>query len=272
VRDIYSPLEIDEEWDNFSPADTSAAVATPETVVPVMAQPEAKDMSTGSAEPMTDAARDAANQNIQRWFEHDGSAKGNEMPATQTDTLEISDTGAKPAEATTPPTEPASVTKVGVVGADDVATAERNDTSDAPDPIVLDAAPAIKTEEEPVTSTAAPEAGDTAEAKPDHAVAWEDEQVDSTEEEEKMSHNKETDTSNNDSDLEQYEKETSEIVERAKKKREEVLASIETMNNDLDAKTKDFQMQKAAIEDEISTAKAEVSEYDEFISRLEVSK
>ena len=69
MKDIYSPLEIDEEWDNFSPVDMAAPVAAG-TSVPVtaesninIAQPTAEPMSLDMGQ-NADPAREEANAQI----------------------------------------------------------------------------------------------------------------------------------------------------------------------------------------------------------------
>lgn len=112
MKDIYSPLEIDEEWDNYSPVDaTATAPATteaPAMTVPVTTtESGAQDMNLGTEDPARDAANaeiaqeqgstaaaPSVEENINKWTANDGNTN-----TENSDKLEFGEMGSKlPAE------------------------------------------------------------------------------------------------------------------------------------------------------------------------------
>lgn len=112
MKDIYSPLEIDEEWDNYSPVDATAT-APASTEAPAMAVPVttsesgAQDMNLGTEDPARDAANaeiaqeqgstaaaPSVEENINKWTANDGN-----INTENSDKLEFGEMGSKlPAE------------------------------------------------------------------------------------------------------------------------------------------------------------------------------
>lgn len=289
MKDIYSPLEIDEEWDNFAPVDTAVAPApeapvtqvavSPQTESPVSTLPTAEPMSTNSESTLdmsigTDPARDEANKeigqedatkpavedNIAKWTANDGNT------ATEhTDKLEFNEMGSQlPADkAADVPVDTSNLVKVNVNPAPN-AEAEKP-MSDEPSPVVISSDVAdLEPTAEPESKATNSSIADSTPAEP--TVAEEpSEQEDSP----VAPESKDIYVGNT---IEDVKKDLLEKIEALKKEREKILASKEAMMEDKKKKTDDFNQAIAAIDDGIKSADSKIADHDKFIAQLESFK
>lgn len=300
MKDIYSPLEIDEEWDNFSPVDMAAPVAAG-TSVPVtaesninIAQPTAEPMSLDMSQ-NADPAREEANaeiakeqsaastapaveDNIAKWTANDGN-NGTE----NTDKLEFGEMGSKlPAERadsidSNEDTAPVTI-DVNPSSADNNAspmTAETDNANDMPKPVEInmggtDNNEAIDTGIDNTNDIPKPEADELGSGSISPSpVMPTSTAVENTNSQELKS---EDASKYEGSALEDTKNMLRSRIEDLNQERQEISTSKEDMMKDKQAKTDSFNQEISDIDQGIKNADDKIAELDKFIAQLEALK
>lgn len=308
MKDIYSPLEIDEEWDNYSPVDATAP-AEASTNVPVMADnsmdqapaPMPLDSSvTDTGVDMNnsnyDPAREAANseiaqeqagatapvgieENIAKWTANDG--KTNEDTAG-TDKLEFGEMGSKlPEETTTQPEEMEAPTPVKVdvkPNTEDTEikplSAETDNASDMPKPVEIsmpsaDDGTASRYDFDNTNDAPKSDAEDMGPGNISPSPVMPT--MDASENS-NTPEAKEDELAKEASALEDTKNMLKSRIADLNDERKEIADSKEAMLKDKQAKTDAYQQEIDDIDKGINSADSKIAELDKFIAQLEALK